>query len=43
MIYKNTLIEKIKHSGMYSAFIEGQGFLKADSLTGIKKLISATK
>jgi len=43
MTYKNTTIEKIFPSGLYSAFIEGHGFLKADTLAGIKQLITAAK
>jgi len=43
MIYKNTTIEKIWYSGMYSAFVQGHGFLKADTLAGIKELIRAAK
>jgi hypothetical protein len=43
MTYKNTTIEKTFPSGLYSAFIEGCGFLRADSLEGIKKLIRAAK
>lgn len=39
MTYKNATIERIGHSGMYSAFIIGSGYLRADSLDGIKKLI----
>jgi len=43
MIYKNTLIEKTFPSGLYSAFIEGRGILRADTLAGIKKLIRGAK
>ena len=41
--YLGHTIEKIFPSGMYSCFIEGRGFLKADSLEGIKELIRAAK
>ena len=43
MTYKNTAIERIKHSSMYSAFIIGYGYLRADTLGGIKKLIDSAK
>ena len=38
-MYKNVEIEKCLHNGFYIAFIEGIGFLKADTLKGIKNLI----
>jgi hypothetical protein len=41
--YLGHTIERIWHSGIYSAFVEGHGFLKADTLAGIKELIRATK
>lgn len=40
MIYKNYEIEKIKHNGLYSCFVFNHGYLKADTLKGIKKLIN---
>lgn len=42
-IYRGHHIERIPYSGMYSCFIEGRGFLKADSLEGIKELIRGAK
>jgi hypothetical protein len=39
MTYKNAIIERLGHSGMYSAFIAGFGYLRADSLEGVKKLV----
>jgi len=43
IIYKNEFIEKSYNNGFYNAFIYGKGFLKADTLTGIKKLITEHK
>lgn len=43
LIYRGHHIEKIFPSGMYSAFIEGYGFVRADTLAGIKELIRAAK
>jgi len=43
MLYRKTLIEKNPNNGMYSAFILGHGFLKADTLEGIKELIRGVK
>ena len=40
MKYKGIEIDRIKHNGFYSAFIMDYGFLKADTLNGIKKLIA---
>jgi hypothetical protein len=37
--YKGECIERVAHSGMFVAFIVGHGYLKADTLSGIKKLI----
>jgi len=38
MIYKDTIIE-LNLNGLYSAFIFNVGYVKADTIEGIKKLI----
>jgi len=39
MIYKDCLIER-HHNGLYSAFVGGYGVMKADTITGVKRLIT---
>ncbi len=39
-LYKGCLIERIPHSGMYTARHDHAGLLKADTLGGIKAMIS---
>lgn len=42
IMYKGEEIE-LNPNGLYSAFIMGKGWLKADTLLGIKKLINEAK
>lgn len=37
--YRGVTIDRIAHSGMYSALVPGFGYVKADTLAGIKDLI----
>lgn len=39
--YDGHFIE-LNYNGLYSCFIEGKGYIKADSLAGIKRLIGNT-
>jgi hypothetical protein len=39
--YKGVCIERVAHSGMFVAFVSGHGYLKADTLSGIKSLIDS--
>lgn len=41
--YKGWSIERVHHSGMYSAFKVGEGYLKADTLQGMKEIITASE
>ena len=40
--YKGIEIKKIWYNGFYTAFIVNKGYLKADTLKGIKMLITKT-
>lgn len=39
MDFHGITIDRIKHNGMYSAFVPGAGYVKSDTLKGIKKMI----
>jgi len=39
MDFHGITIDRIRHNGMYSALVPGAGYVKSDTLHGIKKLI----
>jgi hypothetical protein len=40
MKYKNQTVERDKVSGYYKCFVIGVGWLRADTYTGLKKLVN---
>lgn len=41
--YKGCNIYRVNHSGMYNTLMLGYGFLRADTLKGMKQLITDAK
>lgn len=39
MDYHGVTIDRVRHNGMYTALVPGAGFVKADTVKGIKRMI----